>query len=232
MHEGSASFRFDPCNKFLLIGRDFRPTATEVCAVTDPVPDLSHLARIDADCVARVIENFPDVLTPKLGLTHLLEYDIQLADPTPVKLSPYRLMPRKMAVLREKIKSLLDQGIIRPSTSQYSSPIFLVPKGDNDFRPVVDFRALNQKIKIESVPLPDIYSCFHSFREARFFTSLDLNSAYHQIGLSERSKPFTAFATGWNLYEYTRVPFGIATGAQVLTRLLDIVFSDIKFRFV
>jgi hypothetical protein len=61
---------------------------------------------------------------------------------------------------------------------------------------------------------------------------LDLNSAYHQIGLSESSKPLAAFATDWNLYEYTRVPFGIATGAQVLTRLLDMVFSDIKFRFV
>jgi hypothetical protein len=119
------------------------------------------LARTDADYISAVIQDFPDVLTPKLRLTRLLEYDIQLADPTPVKLSPYRLMPPKMAVLREKIKPLLDQGIIRPSTSQYSSPIFLVPKGDNDFRPVVDYRALNQKIKIESVPLPDIHSCFH-----------------------------------------------------------------------
>jgi hypothetical protein len=64
------------------------------------------------------------------------------------------------------------------------------------------------------------------------FTTLDLNSAYHQIGLTERSKPLTAFATDWNLYEYTRVPFGIATGAQILTRLLDQVFSDVKFRFV
>jgi hypothetical protein len=61
---------------------------------------------------------------------------------------------------------------------------------------------------------------------------LDLNSAYHQIGLSKRSKPLTAFATDWNLYEYTRVPFGIATGVQVLTRLLDMVFSDVKFKFV
>jgi hypothetical protein len=41
MHEGSAFFRFDPCNKFPLIGCDFRPTATDVCAVTDSVPDFS-----------------------------------------------------------------------------------------------------------------------------------------------------------------------------------------------
>jgi hypothetical protein len=31
------------------------------------------------------------------------------------------------------------------------------------------------------------------------------------------------------LYQYRRVPFGIATGAQVLTRLLDLIFHDVKF---
>jgi hypothetical protein len=83
IHEGSAFFRFDPCNKLPLIGRDFRPTATEVCAVTDSVPDFSHLARTDAGCISAVVEDFPDVLTPKLGLTHLLEHDIQLSDHKP-----------------------------------------------------------------------------------------------------------------------------------------------------
>jgi hypothetical protein len=97
---------------------------------------------------------------------------------------------------------------------------------------VADYRALNKKIKIESVPLPDIHSCFHWFKPAKVFTPLDLTSAYHQICFTERSKSLTAFATDWNLYEYTRVPFGIATGAQVLTQLLDQVFSDVKFKFV
>jgi hypothetical protein len=46
------------------------------------------------------------------------------------------------------------------------------------------------------------------------------------------SKPWTAFCTDWNLCHYTRVPFGLATGAQVLTRLLDRVFQDLNFDFV
>jgi hypothetical protein len=232
VREGFVFFRFDPFNKLPLVGRTLDSKSDRVCATVKSGPDLSHLTSPLSDHVAAIIGEFPDVLTPRLGLTKLLEYDIQLLDHTPVKLPPYRLMPPKMAVLREQVQHMLDQGIIRTSTSQYSSPIFLVPKGENGFRPVVDFRALNQKIKIESVPLPDIHSCFHWFRSAKVFTSLDLNSAYHQIGLTERSKSLTAFATDWNLYEYTRVPFGIATGAQVLTRLLDQVFSDVKFKFV
>jgi hypothetical protein len=61
---------------------------------------------------------------------------------------------------------------------------------------------------------------------------LDLNQAYHQIPLASASKPLTAFGMDCNLYQYTREPFGLATGAQVLTRLLDQVFQDLKFDFV
>jgi hypothetical protein len=73
------------------------------------------------------------------------------------------------------------------------------------------------------VPLPDIHSCTHWFRSAKVFASLNINTAY-QISLTGRSKPFAAFATDWNLYEYTRVPFSIASGTQVLTHLLDVIF--------
>jgi len=137
-----------------------------------------------------------------------------------------------MLFLREHLKQLLDDGVIEPSNPQYSSSMFLVPKGENNYRAVVDFRPLNKKIAIESVPLPDIHSACHWFGKASCFTTIDLNQAYYQITLSEASKPLTAFCTDWNLYQYTRVPFGLATGAQVLTRPLDRVFQDLKFKFV
>ncbi|KAJ4437576.1 hypothetical protein ANN_17721 [Periplaneta americana] len=86
-------------------------------------------------------------------------------------------------------------------------------------------------MSIESVPLPDIHAAFHWFSGAKCFTTFDLNSAYHQIPLKD-SRRYTAFATDWNLYEFCRVPFGIATGAQVLMCLLDSIFSDVKFKYL
>jgi hypothetical protein len=56
---------------------------------------LSHLTRPLSDRVAAVMNGCSDVLTPRLYLTKLLEYDIQLLDHTPVKLPPYRLVPPK-----------------------------------------------------------------------------------------------------------------------------------------
>jgi len=74
-----------------------------------------------------LIQEYPDVLTSKLGLTNLLEYEIQLVDNKPVRLAPYRLAPPKMQYLRRHINQLLEDGVIEPSCSHYSSPKFLIP---------------------------------------------------------------------------------------------------------
>lgn len=80
--------------------------------------------------------------------------------------------------------------------------------------------------------MPDIHSAFHWLCKEKYFTILDLNQAYHQIPLSEEFKHLKAFCTDSNLYEYCRVPFGIAADVQVLTCLLDKIFHDVKFKFV
>jgi hypothetical protein len=118
-----------------------------------------------------------------------------------------------MQYLREHIKTLLRDGVIEPSSSNYSSPMFLVPKPGGTFRAVVDFRMLNKRISNGSVPLPGVHSAFHWLAKAKYFSTLHLNQAYHQILLANASKPLTAFYTDWNLYQYTRVLFGLATGA-------------------
>ena len=107
--------------------------------------DLQHLSASVAVSIRALVTQFPKVFTSKVGLTHLLEYEISFKDKEPVRLPPYRLSPPKMNFLRGHINLMLEKGIIRPSASPYSSPIFLVAKGEADFRPVVDYRLLNQK---------------------------------------------------------------------------------------
>jgi hypothetical protein len=79
------------------------------------------------------------------------------------------------------------------------------------------------------VPLADLYSEFHWFDKAQFVSTLGLNHACNQIPLAKTSCPLTAFCTNWKLYQYTRVPFGLATGPLVLATLFDRVFHDIQY---
>jgi hypothetical protein len=166
-------FTFDPTHQLRLCSdSDHVPVDSSFngAQFLEEIDDLSHLSEGQVSVISQLLRDFPQVFIRKLGLTTLVEYDIQLTDTVPVRSSPYRLSPPKMTVLRRQIQEMLDKGIIRYSVSPYSSPIFLVPKGETDFRPVVDFRALNKMIVIESVPLPDIHTfmfplvcCSHRF---------------------------------------------------------------------
>jgi hypothetical protein len=128
---------------------------------TEIGPDLSHLLGEQRGRLREVIARFPEVLTSRLRLTHLLEYNIRLTNTKPVRSSPYRLAQPKMQFLREHIKRHLEDGVIEHSTSQYSSSFFFVPKSDESYRAVVNYRLLNQRIEAESVSLPNIHPASH-----------------------------------------------------------------------
>jgi len=95
----------------------------------------------------KFISQYPDMLNEELGLTRLMEYEIQLLDNTSVRLAPYRLAPPKIHYLREHIKRLLREGVIEPSFSNYSSPMFLVPTSAGGYRALVNFRVLNKRFR-------------------------------------------------------------------------------------
>ena len=73
---------------------------------------------------------------------------------------------------------LLEQGVLRPSKSQYVSPAFLVPKNDGGFRMVIDYRKVNSKIVFDSYPMPTIEQAFEHFAGAVIFFY-----ARHQFGV-------------------------------------------------
>jgi hypothetical protein len=191
-------FAFAPEVAFKFVGDERSELQVHTVSLQDKVEGeivTGDLTTREKHVLLRLVEGYPDVFTSRLGLTRLIKYDIQVKDPKPVRLAPYRLSPPKVKFLREHIQSLLQQGIIETSVSPYSSPMFLVPKQGGSYRAVVDYRALNKCIEIESVPLPDIHSAFHWFAKAKYFTTLDLNQAYYQIPLAETSKRYTAFCT-------------------------------------
>lgn len=74
-------------------------------------------------------------------------------------------------------------------TSKYASPCFAVPNPNDKHRLVVDYRRLNQKVKFESIPIPDLKTAFSWFGKAKYFSVIDLTQAYHQIGLILKSRP-------------------------------------------
>jgi len=70
---------------------------------------------------------------------------------------------------------------------------------------VVDFRKLNELIIGDLFPLPNIIDSLDQLGNAKYFSTLDLASGYHQIPMSEEYKNKTAFSTSHGHYEFNRI---------------------------
>lgn len=135
--------------------------------------------------------------------------------------------------MRQITDELLKNNVIRKSTSMHSPPAFLVSKADKSkYRLVCNLKKINQLISYEAHPLPTINSAFEFLSKAKFFTSLDMYNAFFQIPLDSQSRQYTAFCTPYGLFEFNTVPQGLKIGSQALTRVMDEILGDFKFKFV
>ena len=91
---------------------------------------------------------------------------------------------------------MLEIGTIRRSISPWASPIVLVQKKDGGLRFCIDLRKLNNRTIKDVQSLPRIEDSLYCLDGANIFTSLDLQSGYWQVELTEVSRPLIAFTMG------------------------------------
>ncbi|MCP4297154.1 MAG: RNA-directed DNA polymerase, partial [Proteobacteria bacterium] len=55
----------------------------------------------------------------------------------------------------------------------------------------------------------------------KIYSTFDLKSAYHQIPRLEQERQYTAFEADGNLYQFTRIPFGVTNGVSAFQRVIS-----------
>ncbi len=82
-------------------------------------------------------------------------------------------------MIQQKVDELLQEGVIQESHSPSNSPLFLFPKKDGSYRPVIDFREVNALTVPDHYPLPVLSELLQPIgKHNTVFTSLDLLSRF------------------------------------------------------
>ena len=141
----------------------------------------------------------------------------------PLILSEYKAQQKDQA-LATCIQSLLSKNAIERVENVKSlgfySHLFLVPKPHQRWRPVIDLSRLNTFLHVEKFKMETPESIRTSLVPGEWVSSIDLSDAYLHIPIHPNSRKYLRFCYKAQVFQFTSLPFGLATAPQVFTMIV------------
>lgn len=179
-------------------------------------------------------------ISETLPFTTTIEATIRTNTNEPIYSKAYPYPYADKEFVDNEIQNLLKNGVIEKSYSPYNSPIWTVPKkgldenGKPKRRMVIDFQKLNLNTITDKYPIPDINMMIQNLGKAKIFSTVDLESGFHQIKIRECDREKTAFSINHAKYQFVRMPFGLKNAPSIFQRCVNDILHEFigKFAYV
>ena len=137
------------------------------------------------------------------------------------------MKPQKLEASRAEIEMLLEYDLIEPSKSPWACGVAMAKRKEGQLRFCFDFRhSMAMTIK-DAYPIPRIGVSISKLGDAKFFTTLDLGSAFFQVPLRKQDREKTGFACDLDLYQWNRLPFGFCNATATFQKLMAEAITSI-----
>jgi hypothetical protein len=172
------------------------------------------------------LRDFVDVFSPKKAdqLPPHRSYDHEIRLNSDKKLPfgrIYSMSREELLTLRAWLDENLAKGFIRPSSSHVTSPVLFVKKPGGGLRLCMDYRALNEISVKDRYPLPLIKETLNNLEGMKYFTKIDIISAFNNVRMKKGHEHLTAFLTRFGLFESLVMPFGLTGAPATFQRFIN-----------
>ena len=120
------------------------------------------------------------------------------------------------------------KAIIQKSFSTFATPTFILIKKNGKIRLIHDFVALNKITIKDGFPFPSLEEVTVGIKDARWFSTIDLDYGFYQIPIRKIDQSKTAFTVPSGHYEYLKMLFGLCNAPRTFKQTLQNLFEDFK----
>ena len=166
------------------------------CAV--PIFDAAttyNLPKCSDPNLLALLETHKQLFNTSPGRTTITEHFIPTTG-NPIKIPPRRVPVNYHVEVQQQLNTMLQQGIIEPSSSPWMAPAVFVRKKNGEIRLCVDCRELNKCTVKDAYPLPRSDEVQYRLMGSTVFAILDLRNGYWQLPGHVDDQPKTAFCPG------------------------------------
>ena len=117
-----------------------------------------------------------------------------------------------------KISQVLQSPVSSPQSLRFYSLLFLVPKPHQRWRPVIDLSRLNAFLLVERFKMETPESIRASLIPWEGVSFIDISDTY--LHIHPNSRKYLRFCHKSQVFQFTSLPFGLATVPQVFTMLV------------
>ena len=104
--------------------------------------------------LGEIVKNKILEIGTELKQTHLTQHKIDVQGHDPKERRYYHVSPKVREKINEKIDKMVEQGLIKPSCSDWSNPIVMIKKPNGEYRFCLEFRNVNKITKKDLYPIP------------------------------------------------------------------------------
>ena len=146
---------------------------------------------------------------------------------SPTVISNY-VNAQRQSHLLEALYQLTNKNAVEPVVNQNSlgfcNRLFLVPKPNNRWRPILDLSTLNTFLNTESFTMETPETIRTSLQVGEWATSIDFKDAYFHILIHSQSRKYMRFHIQGQSYQFKALPFGLSTAPMEFT----VVAKEVK----